>query len=491
MTPDKQDAATEGGRSGSADASLPPLCVDLDGTLVRTDTLVEGILGAVKRDFRNVFALIGALFRGRAAFKAAVAQRAELAMDLLPVHEELWRWLGEQHAAGRRLVLCTAANWRVAESAARHFGIFSETLASSEEINLKGRIKAQKLREMFGDRGYDYAGNDTPDIAVWQGARHAIVVAPTRRLQARMKSVERVERVFAAPGSPLRAWLRAIRPHQWTKNLLVFAPAIAAHQLLEPGILLKALAAFVLFSMCASGVYLLNDLLDLESDRRHPSKRNRPFASGSLQPFSGLLVAAALIAGALLLSLFGLGALFALGLLGYVIATSMYSIFIKRIPMVDALTLAGLYTSRVMVGGLAIGILPSFWLLAFSLFIFLSIAMAKRYAELLQVRGRGAVEASGRGYTTEDLALLQSCGVSAGYISVLVLALYIQAAPGELYRHPEVIWLICPVVLYWIARIWLKTHRGQMHEDPVVFALRDRPSLFVACVTGLLFFAAI
>jgi 4-hydroxybenzoate polyprenyltransferase len=282
-----------------------------------------------------------------------------------------------------------------------------------------------------------------------------------------------------------------MRPHQWVKNLLVFLPAIAGHQLLDPNVFLRALTAFVLFSLCASGVYLVNDLLDLEADRKHPKKRDRPLAAGELDLSWASVAAAGLLAGSTVAAVLLLGGLFAVTLLGYVVVTSAYSIKLKGIAMVDALTLAGLYTTRVIAGGVATDIRSSFWLLAFSVFIFLSLAMVKRNAELIQVRRRGHTAAQGRGYFSDDLPLVQMCGVSAGYMSVLVLAMYIHAEAGVRYRHPELIWLLCPVVLYWTGRIWLKAHRGQMDEDPIVFALRDRPSILAGILAALVFLAAI
>jgi 4-hydroxybenzoate polyprenyltransferase len=290
----------------------------------------------------------------------------------------------------------------------------------------------------------------------------------------------------------LGTWLRALRVHQWSKNVLIFLPAAGAHRLFEHAAALQSMTAFLVFSCCASGTYLLNDLMDLDADRLHPTKRNRPFASGQLPLTHGFFVAPVLVGGGLLLGALLLGRLFFATLAAYVVCTVWYTRSLKRFAMVDALMLAGLYALRVVGGAAATAIIPSFWLLAFTMFLFLSLAMAKRYSELMLMITSGRTHAAGRGYVTEDAPLLQACGVASGYISVLVIALYVNSAVAQsMYRRPEALWLLCPLLLYWVTRVWLKTSRGRMDDDPVVFALRDRPSLAVACVGLLLIWAAV
>jgi 4-hydroxybenzoate polyprenyltransferase len=287
------------------------------------------------------------------------------------------------------------------------------------------------------------------------------------------------------------AWFRALRPHQWLKNILVFVPAASAHRLFEREVALAATVAFLLFGMCASGTYLFNDLMDLDADRRHPTKRHRPFAAGQLPLAHGYIAGATLVGCALLLAAWMLGAWVFATLGIYVAASVWYSRALKRIAMVDVLTLAALYSIRVIGGSTATRIIPSFWLLAFTMFIFLSLATAKRYAELKLMLASGNTQASGRGYSVDDAPLLQSCGVATGYISVLVLALYVNSNVAELlYSRTTLLWLLCPLLLYWITRVWIKTSRGQMNDDPVVFALLDRPSLAVAFIALVLVGAA-
>ncbi len=395
------------GEAGPSGAAGVPLCVDLDGTLLRTDTLLEAVLVLLHRSLWHGLQLLAWLFRGRAGFKAEVARRVELDVEHLPVNAQFLDWLREQKALGRRLVLCTASNESVAASVGRHFGLFDEVLASDGGLNLSGHRKGERLAALYGMRGFDYAGNALRDLAVWEFARAAIVVAPTLPLARRLRKVPRVARVFTQPGGRLRSWLRAVRPHQWAKNVLVFVPALAGHVLLQPQVFLQCVTAFVAFGLVASGTYVINDLLDLGADRRHPTKRSRPFANGDLQITEGLAGALLLTGGGLLLGYSMLNGLFLLALCGYVVATLWYSADLKRRAGADILCLAGLYTLRILAGSAATHVPPSFWLLAFSMFLFLSLAAAKRSTELSGLESRSAHQAPGRGYLVSDLPLLR------------------------------------------------------------------------------------
>jgi 4-hydroxybenzoate polyprenyltransferase len=335
--------------------------------------------------------------------------------------------------------------------------------------------------EHFGQGGFDYVGDARADLPVWAAARHAIVVGGPRLVRA-AGQVARVERVFAPPPRAPALW-RALRLHQWAKNLLLFLPLLAAHQVGNGAQLLAAGLAFLAFGLTASAVYLLNDLLDLSADRRHPSKCRRPFAAGTLPLAWGLLLAPLLLLGAAAISGLWLPAPFGAVLVGYFLLTSAYSFALKRLPILDVMTLAALYTLRVIAGAAAVAIWPSFWLLAFSLFLFLSLALVKRYAELDGLQARGELTAAGRGWQVADLPLIGGLGAASGMAAVLVLALYIDSEPARrLYQLPEALWLLTPLLLYWVSRLWFKTHRGEMHDDPVVFALRDRVSLGIGGV---------
>lgn len=461
-----------------------PLCVDLDGTLIRSDLLFESALSLLRRNPFYLFAFALWLAGGRARLKREIALRAEVDPAVLPYDERVIAWLREQQGQ-RPQVLCTASDATLAEGVAAHLGLFDTVLASDGRRNLAGGEKGAALRERYGERGFDYAGNEFRDLKIWQHARRAVVVNGGRGLARAAGECCEVERVFERSGGGLRAWLKALRLHQWLKNLLVFLPLLASHRVLEPTAALHSVLAFLAFGLCASGVYLLNDLLDLDADRRHARKRLRPFAAGTLPLASGLLLAPLLAVAGLALA-FAVSLPFAGVLAGYYALTLAYSLQLKRIVMLDVVVLAALYTVRIIGGAVVIGGGLSFWLLAFSMFLFLSLAMLKRYTELQGLVDSGRAGASGRGYAVDDIALIQSLGGASGYMSVLVLALYINSTASEaLYRHPQVLWLLCPLLLYWISRVWLIAHRGFMHDDPVVFALVDRVSRVILALCAI------
>jgi 4-hydroxybenzoate polyprenyltransferase/phosphoserine phosphatase len=462
------------------------LCVDLDGSLIRTDLLYESVLLLLKRFPASPFALLAAPTRGRAALKAWIAERVSPQPALLPYNEPLLEWLRSEHANGRHIVLCTAADSRHAHQVAEHLGIFHQIIASDGRINNSSTLKSEALVRRFGARGFDYVGNSSADIPVWKAARRAIVVGgePIRAAAAR---VAEIDRVFAPEAAQLKTWVKGLRLHQWLKNLLLFVPLLAAHRWGDLQAVAVALVAFIAFGMCASAVYVVNDLFDLESDRRHPRKRLRAFASGAISIPVGIATALVLLAGAIPLAL-DVGPSFTLWLLSYIVLTKSYTFWLKSIAPLDCFTLAGLYTLRIVAGGAAIAQPNSFWLLAFSLFLFLSLAFVKRYAELVVLIGRGESRAHGRGYTSEDRHLLQAFGVASGFASALVLALYLNSdAVLRLYSYPERLWFALPPLLFWICWVWLRAARGQMHDDPVIFAVRDRASL----LAGAVFIAAI
>jgi len=461
-----------------------PLCVDLDGTLTPVDTLHESLLQLARQSPMAIMLLPIWLLRGKAQLKREVANRTAYDTSLLPLNAELHTWLKAERDAGRRIVLATAADSHIAQQIAEQVGMFDSVIASDGICNLSAEAKRKRLVEHFGEKGFDYVGNERADEYVWRSARKAVVVG-THSQAARAARITEVERHFVAPAAGLKVWLKAMRLHQWVKNLLIFLPILLAHRITAPVVLLQAGVAFVAFGLCASSVYLLNDLFDLPADRLHPRKRNRPFAAGLLSARGGLMVSAMLFCVSALLAV-SVGLKFAGVLAGYYLLTWAYSLRLKRAASVDVMTLAGLYTIRIIAGSAATGIPLSFWLLAFSVFIFLSLGFVKRYTELDDARRAGRLTASGRGYTAEDLPLIMTLGVAAGYCTVVVMALYINSPESQLlYRHNKPLWLICPLLLYWISRVWLLTTRGQMHDDPVVFALRDRLSLGVIGLLGI------
>jgi len=470
-----------------ADHHSVPLCIDLDGTLIRSDLLHESTLKLLRSGPHLVLALPLWLASGKANLKRKIAARVSLDVASLPYDEAVVEWIRSERAAGRQIVLCTASDVSYAKDVAEHLGLFDEVIASDGDTNVSAQRKAALLAGRFGDSGFDYAGNSLDDLHVWDKARRAILVGVPAPLRAEARQRFTVEREFERPRAGLLTWLRAMRLQQWIKNLLVFLPLAGAHQLFNLPLLMQAALAFIAFGLCASSVYILNDLMDLESDRQHPRKRRRPFAAGVISPLAGLALAALLLVGAFSIAL-AMSPAF-IGWLGvYFGLTMAYTFFLKRRVLVDCLTLGALYTLRIVAGGAAVGVPASFWLLAFSLFLFLSLAFVKRYSELMVLSKAERTDAHGRGYLTDDLSIVQTMGVASGFTAVMLMALYINGDTVlKLYSRPEVLWLTIPVLLYWVSRMWMQAHRGNMDDDPVIFAVKDRYSL--AC--GALFVAAL
>ena len=470
---------------GDAKANRPVLVVDLDGTLLRSDILYETFWSALGRDWRTPFAAAFALAGGRAALKRRLAAAADIDPALLPYDPAVTAYVAEWRAAGGRTALVTASDAGPAGAIAAHLGLFDEVHGSDGVRNLKGAEKADFLARRFGDGGFAYMGDAPADLPVWRRAARAITVNAPAALRARAGPAAEH---LGTPARPVAPYLRALRPHQWLKNVLVFLPMIAAHQM-DAVTLGAGLAAFAAFSLVASAVYVLNDLMDLAADRAHPRKRARPFACGDVPIAHGIWMVAGLALGGLALAA-AIGPAF-LGVMAvYVVMTTAYSLFLKRQMVLDICVLATLYTLRIVAGGVAAGIALSVWLLAFSIFFFFALAAVKRQAELVDSAARGVLGATGRGYRVDDLPLVSQMAVGAGFVSVLVMALYLTSpAVVELYSLPAALWGICPVLLYWISRVVMLTHRGQMHDDPVVFAAKDRVSL--ACAALILGFAAL
>lgn len=471
-----------------------PLVVDLDGTLLKSDMLLEtGLAFLRKQPARFYLPLLWLLRGGKAGLKANLAEEVHVDVANLPFNESVLAWLREEKLRGRSLVLATATHRIYAEKIGEHLGLFDRVLATDDATNLSASRKRDALVDAFGKEGFDYVGNSHDDIAVWEAANAAIVVNPEIGVAERAAAVKNNVRVMETRGGVAKAWLKQLRLHQWLKNVLIFIPLVAAHKLDSLPLLLNTVLAFFFFSLCASSVYLLNDLLDLNEDRRHPRKRFRPFAAGTLPIKAGIIVFPLLLLSAFVGSYVLLPPMFTAGLALYYAVTLAYSLLLKRAMMVDVVTLAALYTIRIIAGAFATGLELTFWLLAFSMFMFLSLALVKRYAELRMVKSKADDEkVSGRGYYPSDLGMLASLGAASGYLSVMVLALYIQeGSTANLYAHPKYIWLACPLLLFWVSRTWMLTHRGHMHDDPVVFAVKDRISLLTGALMVLAFWIAV
>ena len=467
-----------------------PLCVDLDGTVIRTDLLWESMVALLRRNPLYLFAVVAWWIRGRAFLKSQIARRTQLSMANLPCHEPFLEYLRREKKAGRYLLLVTASDRELARAFGDQFNIFDEVLASNGSENLRGATKAARLVERFGPAGFDYAGNSSVDLPVWRRARHSLVVNAPPQVEARARSIGNVSNVFPSPRPSWRTWTALLRPHQWVKNLIVFVPLLTSHKITHWGLLGDAALAFCAFCFGASAIYVLNDVMDVESDRHHSTKSRRPFASGVLPLQTGLALFPVLVSAALLLAWFlPLG--FMATLVTYLVTATLYSSHFKQIALLDVFVLAGLYTLRLAAGHEATGVPYSVWLLAFSMFIFLSLALVKRFLELDLARQQRQVDIKGRGYESDDLALVSTLGVTSGYVSALVLALYVNSADvRELYRHPTLLLLVCPLMLYWISRAWMLAHRGQMNEDPIAFALGDRVSYVIGVLILLVLYLA-
>lgn len=472
------------------DEPVPPLVVDLDGTLIRSDLLIESFFGLLARHPLKALGALGALGRGKAAFKAHLAADCTLDWQTMPLNEELVGFLRAEKAAGRRLYLASASDHGLVQAVADALGLFDGVFASDGATNLAGQRKTEALVAAFGTRGFDYAGNAAVDMEVWQAAQGVIVVGAGASFRRRTSARFPHARHFDPPQGGVRVWLRAIRIHQWLKNLLIFAAAGAAHTL-SSAQLPQLLCAFFSFSFAASSAYLTNDLLDLPGDRSHARKRHRPLASGRIPLITGIQLAPLLLIAAIALS-FALPPLFLLVLAGYYFLTLSYSLFLKRKLIVDVVTLACLYGVRLVAGAVAVGVALSPWFASFAVFFFLCLALVKRCTEIVDRMARGGGDLSGRAYVQHDLPILEAMAAATGYVAIMIFTLYINSpAVVTLYHHPQYLWAICLVLFYWISRILLLTHRGEMHEDPVVYAVSDRKSLICGAVVLAIILAAI
>jgi 4-hydroxybenzoate polyprenyltransferase/phosphoserine phosphatase len=466
---------------------------DLDGTLLSTDTFVES-LGVIL--LRRPWLLPNValwLMKGRGYCKGRVAAIAGVPPGAWPVRPEAVAILDEVRREGRPAVLATAAHRIVAEAIADHLDCFDAVLASDDQTNLKGSAKLAAIEAFVADNGLDgfsYAGDSAADLKVWRNASEVIVVEPTRAFEAQVRKLGKPTMILGKSQPFLRSAWKACRLHQWAKNLLLFLPMFLAHKI-DIGTLCSVILGFLSFSLCASGIYVLNDIGDIPADRGHPKKRLRPFASGRLSIGTGLQMAACLLLVGVGMAIVSLPPAF-VGLIGlYIAANFLYSGVFKQVPILDVMMLACMYALRLETGAVAAGVPLSSWLLTFSLFFFTSLAFSKRYTELHRLRLNDRSQAAGRGYMVDDIELLEHLGTASGYVSVLVLALYMNSPEMHaIYGESRSLWLICPLVLYWVTRLWLLAKRGRLDDDPVVFALRDRQSLAIAVVCGGLVLAS-
>jgi 4-hydroxybenzoate polyprenyltransferase/phosphoserine phosphatase len=463
------------------------LCVDLDGTLVSTDTLDECLLRMVRHRPLLLFRLPFWMLRGKAYFKDRVAAATVHLLGPLPYRQSVLEYIRTHANGGEPVVLATAANRRIAEQVSNELGLFTKVMASDERLNLSGVQKLSKMREFADGRPIAYIGDHAKDIPIWLGCERAIVAGGSQGLAQRIAQGPEVIVIPPDRQPTVRDWMRQLRCHQWSKNLLLIAPLILAHQVTSLPAVMACLVAVIAFSLTASAVYIGNDLVDLPHDRKHVRKRNRPLASGVISIRSAVAAGAGLLAAGFGISLAVLPLTFVWMLLGYVVLNIGYSIWFKRIAVLDVLLLAGFYVYRVLIGAVAIQALISPWLLAFSMFFFLGLGMVKRFADLLLAASNEQASVSGRSYVTGDVDFVRSVGTSSSCVAVLVLALYLQSAEvTHLYKRPEFLWLACPLVLFWTMRAWFIANRGEMSDDPILFALRDPASYAVGAITAVL-----
>jgi len=470
--------------SGGSHTEEIPLVVDLDGTLLRTDLFLEAALRLIKQNPSLALMFPIWLLKGRAHLKSRIFDRVQIDVSLLPLHGELLTWLRAEKTRGRRLILATGSDDQKARSVVQPLELFDLVLGSDGERNLKGRKKLRRLVETCGDQ-FDYVGNSSSDLEIWKCCRHAVLVDAPKRVERSARRSAQVMQVFRTPFAGLRETLHAMRCHHWVKNLLLFVPAITSHTIFDEAVAQGAALAFLSFSFCASAAYIANDLLDLEEDRRHDVKKRRPFASGQMSIGSGLLLAlACLLAGVGIAGFVPRAFLAVLAI--YIALTCLYSFFLKRLLVVDVLTLAFLYTLRIVAGSQATGIVLSLWLLSFAFFLFLSLAFLKRAGDLVQHRANNRDIVPGRGYTTTDLDAVSIAGVCSGFLSSLVLTLYINSDSVQLlYRRPALLWGLQPILLYYITRLWIICLRGELTDDPIEHTARE-PSTYGAAVLAVL-----
>lgn len=468
-----------------------PLCVDLDGTLVKSDTLVDSLLLLVRtRPLEALKAPLWAL-NGKANLKREVTARVTLKVEHLPYNRPLLEYLMAQRGEGRKLYLATGADAGLADRIAQHLNIFEGVLSSDGATNNIGSNKLNGFRKRFaGD--FDYVGNARPDLPLLAAAATPMLANPSAGLRMGMRARGlKPGRTFTDHGTPLRTFIKAIRVHQWAKNTLIFLPPLLAHSV-RGNVMLSAVLAFICFSLCASATYIINDLLDIEADRQHPRKRKRAFASGNLSAATGMAISAVFLATSFSLAVLRLPHSFVGWLVLYLVTTLAYSLGLKRIVILDVVVLSALYTLRMLAGAAATDTYISPWLAAFAVFMFLSLAMVKRFSELQNVRSAGAQLSNGRGYLLNDIEQVRSFGTSSAFAAVVVFSVYIgQPEVHGLYHHHNRMWLMTPLMILWLCRVWLLASRGELDEDPVVFALTDRMSLLMGVAAVAIALASI
>ena len=459
--------------------------VDLDGTLINTDILYESVLLLIKKNFFYIFLLPIWILKGKSKLKYNISNRVDINPQLLPYNKTFLQYLKQQKKLGRRLILATATTEKYANTIASHLGIFDQVIASSIKKNVSGNIKLKYIQEQ--NMQFSYAGNAVIDMLIFPFAQQSIIVNPTKGLKRKLSGLDNVIQVFEQKDKGILPAFKAIRMYQWVKNILLFVPLLMSQQFYNIDTVLNVLMAFFSFSLLASATYIINDLIDIPNDREHIRKKKRPLASGDLSIPSAILISLILFISSIFIAI-NVNSEFIYGLVFYLLLTLLYSFKLKSYILMDTISLSLLYTTRIFVGALVIGIMPSVWLISFSMFMFLSLALIKRCSELQTLDKVRNERTPGRDYMVSDVHILANMGVASGFVSVLVVALYLNDTQSiSQYTYPEILWLVCPLLLYWIGRMWIKTFRDEMHDDPIVFSIKDKGSLLcISCILTIM-----
>lgn len=460
------------------------LICDLDECLIKTDALYEQWVSLLKTKPLFFFLSFFWLLKGKAYFKHQIASHTSFKAHLLPYREEVIKLIKSYRTQGKGpVILASASPLPWVQAVANHLGIFDKTIGSTEHKNLKGSKKLQAIKEVIGNGSFSYIGDHVADLALWNESTEIIAINPSEHLKSKISALKRHTQFIEDKSSPWKLLIKQIRPHQWVKNALVFLPALAGHKLTAPDVLLKCFLAFAGFCLSASFVYVLNDLLDLPSDRNHHTKKNRPFASGNLSIKWGVFLLPSLLLGVLFFAI-QLPVQFAGWVSTYLILNLAYSFYLKQSVIVDIIILSMMYTLRIFAGSAASSVPVSEWLLSFSTLFFFSLACVKRYTEI--IRSKNKITIDGRGYRQVDHSIIQTLGTGSGLLSILIILLYMQSADVRaLYKNPQSLWYATPILLFWVSRVWLLTNRDEIHDDPVVFAVKDKISWLCFALLGV------
>lgn len=458
-----------------------PLCVDCDGTLIKTDILFESVLKLLAVNPLKIFNVIVWVLQGKKFLKEKLVANVKISVSSLPYNPAVLKYIKQKKDAGHNIVLVTASHQDNAEEIASFLNIFDHVFGTSKTVNLKGRNKANFLTDKFGAGGFDYMGDSNADLAIWEKSRKAILIGNTPFLHARLKNINNnIERIPMNTNG-LMMYLKLIRIHQWAKNMILFIPLLTSHSFLH---IPNGIIAFFSFSFVASATYIINDLVDLENDRAHHSKKRRPIAAGNISIPTAISLSILLMAVGVGILFFINNIMFTLLVAGYIVMTLAYSFILKKKLLIDTIVLSLLYCIRLLAGHIAMDVPLSFWLLSFSIFFFFSLALAKRYMEISHsVKSEIIGKIKGRGYEENDLLPIGILGISAGMLSVAIFSIYLQSERVmSLYKAPMLLVLLIPIFLYWISRLWILAYRGFLNEDPVVFALKDKTSYLLLII---------